>query len=88
MFERQLSVLDEYVAIVQSLIEKYGWYVVFTCIALYILQPYIKNYQKKRSIEIANDPKRVEVLKRDMQYARLKQQKELYLQKQNEEKCD
>ena len=60
-----------------------GWYVVFTFIGLYLLQPYIKAYQVKRSREIANDPKRVEILKRDMQYARLKKQKEIYLQKQN-----
>jgi len=70
---RHFSVLDEYLLRIQYLIETYGWYVVFSIIAWYFIQPYVNEMNRKRSLEESNDPKRVSILKEDMQRARIKQ---------------
>lgn len=70
---RHFSVLDEYLLRIQYLIENYGWYLVFTIVAWYLIKPYIIEINRKRSLDEANDPQRVSILKEDMQRARIKQ---------------
>ena len=77
-FTRTIGIFDEYLHYIQHFIEDYGWYIVFSLIAIYLAQPYITQYKQQRSLESANDPDRVSILRRDMQRARdrLKQQQQ------------
>ena len=77
-FTRTFGIFDEYLHYMQHFIEDYGWYIVFSLIAIYLAQPYITQYKQQRSLESANDPDRVSILRRDMQRARdrLKQQQQ------------
>ena len=77
-FTRTIGIFDEYLHYIQHFVEDYGWYIVFSLIAIYLAQPYITQYKQQRSLESANDPDRVSILRRDMQRARdrLKQQQQ------------
>ena len=77
-FTRTINIFDEYLHYIQHFIEDYGWYIVFSLIAIYLAQPYLTQYKQQRSLESANDPDRVAILRRDMQRARdrLKQQQQ------------
>lgn len=72
-FWRHFSVLDELFLRIQYFIETFGWYVVFSIIAWYVIKPYIKEINRQRTLDEIHDPKRVTILKQDMQRARIKQ---------------
>lgn len=72
------SVLHEAVEAVQAFFESWGWIIVFTIVALYILKPYILQAVEKRKLQLANDPQRVAVLNEDMKKARLRQNLDNY----------
>jgi hypothetical protein len=73
MIVRDYSIFDEYLNLAKHLIEKYGWFVVFTLIAWYVAKPYILIYGERIFRITANSPNRVQILKEDMKKARAKQ---------------
>lgn len=78
-----MSYVDEVVATVIGIIQRFGWPVVFSLIAIYMLQPQIDQFKSWLSLKRANDPNRVRVLNEERQRVRLQQQ--LNLKRRNQE---
>lgn len=72
-----MSYIDEVVASVIATIQQWGWPVVFSLIAIYMLQPQINQFKNWLSLKRANDPDRVRVLNEERQRVRLQQQLDL-----------
>ena len=68
---------------VQELIQRYGWYFVFLCLAWYFSIDFRRDFAAQRSLSAANDPVRVELLNVQRDKARAKQA--LAAAKQNKE---
>jgi hypothetical protein len=72
------SILDDGMIYLQNTLEKFGWPILITCLALYFAKPYIQSLLRRKALESANDPRRIQILKQDMKKVRLNQQLEYY----------
>lgn len=70
-----MNILEEYYGYITSLIQKFGWYVLFGAILLYFSKDKIRAFQAEMSLRSANDPKRRSVLDEQRKKIREKQQK-------------
>ena len=68
------SVVDESIIKAIEFVQYYGWYVVFTLIALYFAEPWISSARHRMSLASANAPSRVRILEQERQRVRLRQQ--------------
>ena len=71
------NVLEDAWLIIIDFIQRFGWFAVFTVIALYFSWPQIEAYRKARSLADANNPQRRAVLDAQRLRVRLQQQKAL-----------
>ena len=71
------TVLDDYVLYAKGFVQKFGWPVVFTLVALYWAWPQIVAFQKQRALASANAPERRRVLDEARARVREQQQREL-----------
>ena len=69
-----ISYLDELLASMIATIQRIGWPIVFSLIAIYILQPQIQSFRSWLSFRRANEPGRVSILNEERQRVRLQQQ--------------
>jgi hypothetical protein len=68
------NVIDAAFFSLQRFFESYGWYVVFSCVAMYVARPYVAAWARRRSLQQANDPQRVKVLDAERRRVRVHQQ--------------
>ena len=66
-------VIDEYVSLLVQLVQQWGWYVVFSFLAFYFLQPTLVQWQQQHSLAGANDPTRMRMLDAERDRVRARQ---------------
>jgi hypothetical protein len=67
------SIIDELVGKVTEIIQGYGWYAVFMYIIWYMIQPYLAEWRRTRSLAQARDPERCRVFDAEVKRIRAKQ---------------
>lgn len=76
--QNEANILDDIFANVHMLLIEYGWTIIFLLILAYILSPYVQEFQKNRSLSIANSPSRRATFEEDVKRARARQQLDVY----------
>ena len=72
------NIIDDGVNFFAFLLQKYGWPIIFSLIALYYALPHVKDYLRQVSLASANNRHRRSILEADMKRARVMQQLDLY----------
>lgn len=80
-----MSYVDEAVASIIETIQRFGWPIIATMIAIYMLRPQIESFKSWLSLRRANEPGRVRVLDEERQRVRLQQQLDMKRRQASEE---
>jgi hypothetical protein len=67
------TIIDDFFLSLVMLISYYGWFIVFFAGMWYFLRPYYREFEQKRSLFEANDPKRKSILDIERKRVRVKQ---------------
>lgn len=77
-FQTPPSILDESMLYIISLIERFGWPILISLIALYSAKDYINDFFQKVSLKNANNPTRRRVLDEERKRVRVNQQLDIF----------
>ncbi len=72
------NIIDDGIKYIGVLLQKFGWPIIFSLIAIYYALPYVKDYLRQMSLARANNRHRRSILEADMKRARVIQQLDLY----------
>jgi hypothetical protein len=72
------NIVDDLVQFIARFLADYGWYLVFSALALYLAGPYIEAWRRSASLRDAKRPERVAVLDEDLRRARMRQQLDVF----------
>jgi hypothetical protein len=72
------DIIQGYISEIQLFFAKYGWYIVFTLLALHFSWPSIEKFMKQRSLSQANNPIRRKILDEERKRVRMYQQLDVY----------
>ena len=73
-----VTIIDDILKFAQQWLERWGWWLVFSLIALYLARPHLDQLMKERSLAHANDPRRRELLDEERRRVRVHQQLDVY----------
>ena len=76
-------IFDQYLNYLKLFLQAWGWPIVFTFLALYLVSPYYFKFLEEHKRKAANDPTRVKILSAAMRRSRAKQQLEALRLKAN-----
>lgn len=72
------SIVDDLLHGAQQWLERWGWWLVFSLIAMYMARPYVDRWMNERSLAHANDPRRRQLLDEERRRIRVHQQLDVY----------